>query len=275
MNTRGKGWCVTVNNPTEADKKAFAEIGAKYWIYGEEVGEEGTPHLQGYIWFQNQRTFRSVTKKLPRAHIEKAKGSPQQNITYCSKDGNITEGGIRPIGAVGKKCTFAERAERNKRLRELSLNELVETGEISISQVRHLKNARYDLAQETEAYTSEGVRGIWVYGPPGTGKSHWARTEYPGAYIKAQNKWFDGYVGEDTIILDDLDTSTLGHYIKIWADKWSCSGEVKGGKVHLRHSRFIITSNYHPDKLWADDPIMAQAISRRMEFKQFLIKHTN
>lgn len=74
--------------------------------------------------------------------------------------------------------------------------------------------------------------------------------------MKAQNKWFDGYKGEPTIIIDDLDYNggqTLGHYLKIWADKWACTGEVKGGTVPLNHRQFIITSNYSIQDIFGPD----------------------
>jgi len=62
----------------------------------------------------------------------------------------------------------------------------------------------------------------------------------------------------------------LSHYIKIWADKYACKGETKGGAVNLTHRRFIITSNYHPRELWTDnDPQLLEAITRRFEFKRF------
>lgn len=73
--------------------------------------------------------------------------------------------------------------------------------------------------------------------------------ENPGAFRKQQNKWFDGYAGQDVIILDDLDLlggQTLGHYLKIWADRYPCYGEVKGSTVGLAHKKFIVTSNYRP-----------------------------
>jgi len=54
-------------------------------------------------------------------------------------------------------------------------------------------------------YTHDRVRGIWVYGPPGTGKSYLVRNKYKDAYIKDDTKWFDGYTGQSTIILEDLE----------------------------------------------------------------------
>ncbi len=82
-------------------------------------------------------------------------------------------------------------------------------------------------------FTAPDVRGEWHWGVTESGKSHYAHTTYPDAFIKQQNKWFDGYLGQKVIILEDLDTPILGHYLKIWADKYSCTGETKGGMVNL------------------------------------------
>lgn len=262
--SKARTWFYTLNNYTEEEEKDVQAIQAKYHLYGRESGESGTPHLQGLISFPNPRALAGVKKLLPRAHLEIVKHL-EESIAYCKKDGDIWESGTPPTNG---RPTNAERMERNKRLRTSSLNELVDTGELSVLEVRRLKNARLDLAQEGACVTTEDVRGIWYYGKPGTGKSHKARTEYPDAYIKAQNKWFDGYQGEETIILDDFDCKELGHLLKIWADKWACSGEVKGGVVNLKHLRFIITSNYHPDYLW-EDQAMREAIKRRFKITHF------
>lgn len=45
----------------------------------------------------------------------------------------------------------------------------------------------------------------------------------------------------------------LGHYLKIWADKWSCTGEVKGGTVPLNHRNFIVTSNYSIEQVFGPE----------------------
>lgn len=267
---RSRAYVFTINNYTEEDEAGVALCGATYTIYGKEVGDSGTPHLQGYLWFKNARAVTSVKKKLPRAHIEVRKGSHQQARDYCKKEGNFVEFGEEPEQSGGD--SVAKKAARNKRLRDTPLNELVENGEIDITQVRKLKNARLDLAQEHDSYTAEGTRGIWYWGEPGTGKTHKARTEFGDAfYIKPQNKWFDGYTGQETIVLDDLDKfgACLGHYLKIWADKWACTGEVKGGTVNLKHRRFIVTSNYSIEELWPEDEEMQQAIRRRFQVTHF------
>lgn len=119
------------------------------------------------------------------------------------------------------------------------------------------------------AIETESTRGLWFYGPPGTGKSHAAR-QYENVYLKSQSKWWDGYSGEATVILDDLDSDCLAHYLKIWADKWSCTGETKGGTVPLQHTTFIVTSNYSIDDLFKD-PEMRAAIARRFVVTHYLI----
>lgn len=89
--SRQRAFCFTINNYTDADCDSVTALAnhAQYIVCGKEVGESNTPHLQGYVYFENQRTFASVSKKLPRAHLEKAKGTPAQNREYCKKQNNI------------------------------------------------------------------------------------------------------------------------------------------------------------------------------------------
>lgn len=83
-----KKWCFTLNNYTNDEWLQILEVlkeKGKY-IIGKEVGEQGTPHIQGYVEFHTKcRPLECIKNK--RIHWEKAKGNQEDNIKYCSKDG--------------------------------------------------------------------------------------------------------------------------------------------------------------------------------------------
>lgn len=89
---RSRGWCFTINNYDEKDIQSIQQIEGCNYLFQEEKGEKGTPHLQGMLYFENPRTFKSIKKMLPTAHIEKMKNKIA-SIKYCSKSdtrcGNI------------------------------------------------------------------------------------------------------------------------------------------------------------------------------------------
>jgi len=268
---RSRSFAFTLNNYIDEELESIRCIeGYRYMVLGKEVGESGTPHIQGTIYFKSARSFDSIKTKIPRAHIEVCRDL-FRSITYCKKDGNYEELGDMPSNQRrSAEERLLERAEKNQRLLDPAtpIVDLVNSGELSAYSVGSIKKARMVIAQEQVKYSHTDVRGQWYVGPPGTGKSRQARELYPEAYIKAQNKWFDGYTGEKAIILDDLDTDTLGHLLKIWTDRYACSGEIKGGIVNLVHSVFVVTSNYTIEQLFKE-PILVGAIKRRFHVTHF------
>lgn len=97
-------WCFTLNNYTNDEISSIVPLinnNCKYAIVGREVGESGTPHLQGYIEFKNKKRPLSVFSN-KRIHWEKAKGDRQQNYDYCSKSNDllITIGVPKPIKII-------------------------------------------------------------------------------------------------------------------------------------------------------------------------------
>jgi len=66
------------------------------------------------------------------------------------------------------------------------------------------------------------------------------------------------------VLLEDFDKpgACLGHHLKIWTDRYACTGETKGGQIPLNYDKFIITSNYRPEDIW-EDPVLVEAIRRR------------
>ena len=87
-----KRWCFTLNNYTSEDIEKISSIVLELCniaIIGEEVGEQGTPHLQGYIEFKTKSRAMSVFSMYRNIHWEKAKASRVVNFQYCSKDAKV------------------------------------------------------------------------------------------------------------------------------------------------------------------------------------------
>lgn len=89
LRQRARKYCFTLNNYTQNNIDTiilYVTTQNGQYIIGKEVGESGTPHLQGYIEFKNAISFNSLKKIMPQAHIEKTRGNKTENLNYCKKD---------------------------------------------------------------------------------------------------------------------------------------------------------------------------------------------
>jgi len=107
--TQSKYWCFTINNWTLDHGELLATLAESdkctYMVVGKEIAETtGTPHLQGYIAFSKPIRQTGVRKLIP-GHISKARGSPADNLKYCSKEGDFVEHGTipDPLQSQGKR----------------------------------------------------------------------------------------------------------------------------------------------------------------------------
>lgn len=93
-------WCFTFNNYEGHDKALFQELNKiSVFGFGKEIGEQGTPHLQGWAYFHKKvRPLSVVGKWLPEGKWINwilMDGSLDQNITYCSEDGDYVTNYIK------------------------------------------------------------------------------------------------------------------------------------------------------------------------------------
>lgn len=99
--TQARRWCFTLNNYTDDECSVFEQLEVKSIIIGKEVGENNTPHLQGYIKFNTPKRLAALKKINKRAHWEKARGTDQDNYKYCSKENVWLERGVFESGEQG------------------------------------------------------------------------------------------------------------------------------------------------------------------------------
>jgi len=210
-----------------------------------------------------------------RMSFRVAKGDAGQNEEYCSKEGvDVFEKGEKPktpteIGKIeSDRWADAFKAVDEGRLDDVPKDILctrLKGIQYAISQVRASKRKLETLDGEMEHE--------WWYGAAGTGKSRKAREENPGAYIKdPKNAWWDGYNGEEVVIIDDFDKFQVKQSgdMKRWLDRYVFKAEVKGGYIgDIRPKKIIITSNYHPKEIWEETDITLSTIMRRVKVTKF------
>lgn len=239
-----------------------------FFVVAQEKHKDGQPHIHAVFKLSRPIRTRISGEKLRElfdiegfhADVELLKPGKDTHraIMYTIKDGNYICENV-DIEAI------KNRAEHNshrrlytcKEVLETPIMELVEKNMIPAQQFTSIFRAQQQWKLiSTPNIDLCGPRGLWFYGPAGTGKSMKARLigmQEGGYYLKAQNKWWDGYQNEPVVIIDDLDTSILSHYLKIWGDKYAFSGETKGGTMPIPCKKIIITSNYSIEELLTKD----------------------
>lgn len=112
MAPQSQRWCFTVNNYTDEQQGHICQLLAgpdvSYGIYGREVGDSGTPHLQGFVIFRDRIRRNAVSEFFGdiHPHLEPARGTSLQASEYCRKDGDVEEFGTCPN--PGKRNDFDE-----------------------------------------------------------------------------------------------------------------------------------------------------------------------
>lgn len=245
-----RNFCFTVNNYTDVNIKFLDELKCKYLIYGKEVGESGTPHLQCYVMFKSQRSEKAVRKLLAPWHVEVANGSPMQNFEYCSKDGDFIERGDRPKG-TGKRTDLIK--VKNRIEEGTSVDSLCMENPMLYHQYGRtlMKLEDIVLRQKTRTWMT---KGIWYWGPTGVGKSHKAFEGFsPDTHyvVPDDNGWWDGYTGQETVINNDFRGEWAYNFCLQLTDKWPMRVKRRNREpVPFLAKTVIITSSLAPDQIF-------------------------
>lgn len=272
MSKRLRNFVFTWNNyPEDHHSRLKEKREIAFIVYQEEVGENGTPHLQGYIELKNQTAFSKVRKWF-KWHIEKRLGSQQEAIDYCSKS-DTKVGETRTWGK--KKCMGSRTDIQNAYEALKTGSSLLKVAEeaplVHAKYFRAMQNYKGLLAKEsTKEFRAVNVLVLW--GEAGTGKTRYAYDNYKEVYALREQDgqiWWDGYEGEECLLIDDfygwmpwgLFLSTLdGHPQRL---------NVKGGHTYAGWTTVIITSNQEPEKWYPKKGAPKELIRRINEIREF------
>lgn len=266
-------WCFTVNNWTEEELGQIlstCESSVKYLIIGKEVGESGTPHLQGFVNFK-KKVRRSTLMKQPgftRAHVEIAKGTDLQNQAYCQKMGAYQE-----IGSPQSQGKSSGLSTACQILKESNGSLLKVANELPEVFVRHGRGLRdYVTTAGLVPPRSHKTEVLVLIGPPGVGKTRYAVAHSCGlTYWKPRGPWWDGYCQHNTVIFDDFYGWVSFDELLRVMDRYPLKVPVKGGFAEFVAEKLIITSNKPPEEWYGAENIKGSIEAMFRRFNKFLL----
>ncbi len=236
-----KRWCFTFNNYDDKTVSSIIPIidnNCSIGFFSKEVGESGTPHLQGYLEFKNKARPLSFFKDF-KIHWSKAKGSKDDNYNYCTKD---------------QKLFFNKGMKIKKEVKLITPDRFYQ---------QYILKILKEEPDDRKIY--------WFYGEGNIGKTQFSKYCYmkvPGTYVLAgkgadvRNGIAD-YVEEHNetpnVVLYPIPKSYNNEYLSYESlenikDMFFYSGKYKGKAICGNSPHLIVFANEPPklDKLSAD-----------------------
>lgn len=291
--TKATCYVFTYNNYSaegEAALQIWMTEKTKYAIYGHEVGESGTPHLQGYLSLKRNTATRTLQKQLSALGIKLtlfyARGNPAQNRVYCTKqdENHFWEHGEIKSAGQGARNDLS------------ALVDTIKTPGITLDEVAKAHPEEYikysGIARLHAVYekdTIEEFRDVTVtalYGTGGTGKTSKAidicRRLKINYYIlsapaRGATLYYQRYSAEKALILDDFYGWITPHELFRVLDIYKLIIRVLYGDRYARWLYVFFTSNVHPTKFYKPeifDKLDTEAWNRRFH-NIYLMEYAN
>ena len=224
-------------------------LGPNYLLAGKEKAPT-TGHLHMHIYVQFTTPRRLSLKKCCGAHVEKTRGSTEQNIKYVKKPDTeiVAEEGEPRLNHV----PTIEEAKKMDSLSGLNLNMYNIVQKIE-AEKRKIINPQ-DYYKEVEVY--------WLWGESGAGKTRYAIKDMLKREITAFNEvkydgsFWHGVTEEcSTCLYDDWrDTHMKPTELINFIDYNRHIMNVKGGSVRNNYRLIYITSLQSPEQIYTKVP---------------------
>lgn len=247
--------------------KNYKDESTVYICIGEEIcPTTNRKHLQGYLYYRNPRSFKSLCSRFRGSHFEVARGSPSDNRAYCSKEQVVWEHGVCP--SQGRRCDLD------------NIRKLICDGASELSIANDFFPQWVQYRRSFTAYRQllrlprcEETKVIICTGDTGSGKTRWAVDLGASPVEYTSGGFFIGYHGQEIVLFDDWElepTMPREVFLKI-CDRYPCIINIKGGYTNWNPKQIIITTNFTPELWYQGSPAVARRIS---EIKKFPLTGT-
>lgn len=147
---RAKSWCFTLNNytPEDVDRLSASIPSVDYLIFGREVGENGTPHLQGLVVFKRRLRLTQVIAAIGQAHCTITR-QLENAIEYCKKEGDFVEVGSLPQ----RSSSSANKTKENSEL-EAFKNSVKE----GVTDMKTLREIHSEITAQFPRFVSDYIQ---------------------------------------------------------------------------------------------------------------------
>lgn len=242
----------------------------KYAVVGREVGESGTPHLQGAIQYKSpydafswaQKAFNKRMSIKPRYF----KSTDYAAAVYCMKDEDIFEVGTRP--KPGERTDLKD------------IYELMDEYGNDLTKIRSHNPTlqQWQLAEKIARWTDPPEKRnwypevYWYWGESGCGKTEQASLEagVDAYYATEGGKWFEGYKGQENIVIDEFDCKEWPfRKLLMFLGNKPMKLPVRYGHVENLAKKIWITSEKEPLGMYEKQGNTFQLFRRIKEIKIF------
>lgn len=221
MSNRYRLYCITdFSRELSFWEQLVKDHNITYAICGDEVcPSTKNKHFQCFVYFTNPRSVSGTRKLFKGRHVEACKGDEKSNIRYCSKDENVVfEHGDRPKQGARKDLDTI----RDEILDGKSVEDIAMEHPTLYHQYGRTLSKLEDIALRRKK-REWMTKGIWYWGPTGVGKSHHAFENFdPSTHyvLPNDNGWWDGYTGQETVIINDFRGEIPYNHLLQMIDKW-------------------------------------------------------
>lgn len=253
-------WCLTV---FDLDSVIYMPDLMVYCCYQKECCPETSKlHLQCFVIFKVRKRFDTVKLLFPTAHIEKRQGTRVQARDYCQKEVSRMEPPL--VFGVWPEDSISKRIRVTDLLKETTVLQVIDQEPSLWRNFKVLTALRCSVAEPRKFLTS----GLLLSGLTGCGKSLTALlvSAFLGSvyYVDPTLKWFDGYDGQDVIVVDEFRGCPISFLLRM-LDRYPMLLPVKGSMVQMLAKTVIFTSNLTFHKMFKYlDILTYNALRRRL-----------